>query len=76
MRDASIQWRYPEIVGRYVVKIGYRPALECSAGKDSLGVEWFVGVLNKQSGVTTEIPVVSENAAVKAKFELVSMLED
>lgn len=76
MRNASIQWRYPEIVGRYVFKVGYRPALEGSICKDSLDVEWFVSVLNKQSGVTTEIPVVSENAAVKVKFELVSMLED
>lgn len=76
MHEATIQWRYPAVVGQYVVKVGYRPALEGSTNKDSLGVEWFVGVLNKQSGVTTEIPVVSENAAVKAKFELVSMLED
>lgn len=76
MGEATVQWRYPEVVGRYVIKIGYRPALEDSVYQDIRGLEWFLSVLNTQCGITAEIQVVSESAAIKAKFDLVNMLGD
>lgn len=75
MAEATIQWRYPEIVGRYAIKIGYRPALRGSIDKDDQRLEWFVSLRNAQRGITTEIQVVNEMAAIKAKKDLIAMIE-
>lgn len=76
MGEATIQWRYPAVVGRYVVKVGYRPALEDSEVKDRHGLEWFLCVRDMRNGITTEIQCVDESAAIKAKIDLVYMLGD
>lgn len=74
--QATIQWNYPKIVGRFSVAYGNRPALPDSPYKDSHGIEWFLKIHSVQSGLSTVLHVVGQHEALNKENELLSVLGD